>query len=386
MTNKYLLSDVDLGEEEALAAAEVVRSKWLSVGPRTAEFENQFAEFMGSHHAVAVSSCTAALHLALMALDVRAGDEVLVPSFTFVASAKAILYQGAIPVFVDITGEQDLNMDVVDLEAKISPQTKAIIVVHLAGFPAQMNKIMEIANHYNLAVIEDACHAIGANYQDGQRAGTLGDIGCFSFFANKNLVTGEGGMLVTDRADLAKKVRLGRSHGMTKTSWDKASGRASSYDVTQLGYNYRSTEITAAIVMIQLRKLEQMNQRRRELAAYYRKQLFDYPGIILPFPNRLADSAHHIFPIILENASGRDSFRQELDKRGIQTSVHYPPVHLFSHYLGRFPGHESLPKTEDISSREVTLPLHPLLMEEDVDYICDSVKEVASEYSNRLFV
>ncbi len=215
MLFKYPLSDIDFDETEAEALCEVVRSKWLSTGPKTARFEEEFAAMLGAKHAVALANCTAALHLALAALDVGPGDEVLTPSYTFVASANAILYQRARPVFVDIVGPGDLNLDPDDLEQKITPSAKAILVVHLAGFPADMDRIAAIAERHQLPIVEDACHAIGATYHGasgsrfrGRQAGALGAIGCFSFFANKNLSTGEGGMLVTDDAKLAEQVRL----------------------------------------------------------------------------------------------------------------------------------------------------------------------------------
>ncbi len=380
---KYLLSDVDMGEEEAQAVAEVVRSKWLSVGPRTADFETTFADQFGARHAVALSSCTAALHLALLGLDIGPGDEVLVPSYTFVASANCILYQGAKPIFVDIEGSHDLNLSCDDLVAKITPNTKAVIVVHLAGFAADLNRIMDVARRHGLAVIEDACHAIGSTYHapgsplDGRKLGTIGDAGCFSFFANKNLVTGEGGMLVTDDPKLAERVRLARSHGMTKSSWDKAEGRAYDYDVVQLGYNYRCTELTAALGMIQLRKLPSANDRRRELTMHYRKRLGDDAQLSIPFAERLDDSAHHIFPILLKHAPSRDTFREALNQIGIQTSVHYPPVHLFSQYRENYADQHDLSRTVDAAEREVTLPLHPLLETSDVDRICDNVLHCA---------
>jgi dTDP-4-amino-4,6-dideoxygalactose transaminase len=371
-----------MGEEEAQAVADVVRGKWLSLGPRTAEFESQFAEACGVDHAVAVSSCTAALHLSLMALDIGPGDEVLVPSYTFVASANAILYQGATPIFVDVNGPDDLNLDVADLESKLTSRSKAIVVVHLAGFPADMDRIMDLADRYGLAVVEDASHAIGAEYHGvpgspfrDRKAGTIGHAGCFSFFANKNLVTGEGGMFVSNDESLASRVRLARSHGMTKTSWDKARGRASDYDVVQLGYNYRCTELTSVLGLIQLSKLVSANARRRQLVNCYREQLAAVPGMTIPFRDRLQDSAHHIFPILLDDSALRDSFRQSLKEQGIQTSVHYPPVHLFTHYRERFSQQPGLPVTEDVASREVTLPLHPLLTESDVHAICEAVEE-----------
>lgn len=369
----YQLSDVDLGEEEALAVADVVRSKWLSAGPRTAEFEAAFAAEMGAPHAVALSSCTAALHLALAALDVEPGDEVLLPSYTFVATANAVLYQGAVPVFVDIKGPHDLNLDPDDLAAKITPRSKAVIAVHLAGYPADMDAIMALAERHGLSVVEDACHAIGADYQ-GRKAGSIGHVGCFSFFANKNLVTGEGGMAITSDEDLARRIRLGRSHGMTKSSWDKASGRASDYDVVQLGYNYRPTELTAALGLIQLRKLAGANEQRRAMVAAYREALAGAEGITLPFSHRI-DGSHHIFPVLLEDPGERASFRESLKASGVQTSVHYPPVHRFSQYWERFGRQAAVPKTDDVAAREVTLPLHPLLEGSDVRAIAGIARQ-----------
>ncbi|RIA55385.1 DegT/DnrJ/EryC1/StrS family aminotransferase [Dichotomicrobium thermohalophilum] len=383
---RFLLSDIDMGEEEARAVADVVRSKWLSIGPRTAEFEAAFAEMMGTKHAVAVSSCTAALHLALKACGIGPGDEVLVPSYTFVASANAILYQGATPVFVDIGGPDDLNLDLSDLEARITPRTSAIIVVHLAGYAADMDRIMALADRHGLAVIEDACHAIGATYElgadpqlTGRKLGTIGAAGCFSFFANKNLVTGEGGMIVTDDDRIAEDARRSRAHGMTKTSWDRAAGRASDYDVVDLGYNYRGTEITAALGLVQLGKLHGANARRKALTRRYEERLADCPSMTLPFTDRIDDAGHHIMPIVLKDARSRTAFREALKARGIQTSVHYPPVHLFTHYRKRCPEQGPLPKTLDVAAREVTLPLHPLLSDADVDTICDEVLSAAGE-------
>lgn len=388
---RYLLSDIDMGEEEALAVADVVRSKWLSIGPCTAEFEAQFAGTLGAQHAVAVSSCTAALHLALKACGIGPGDEVLVPSYTFVASANAILYQGATPVFVDIAGADDLNLDAGDIDARITPRTAAIIVVHLAGYAAAMDRIMALAERYGLAVIEDACHAIGATYEPGayselggRKLGTIGTAGCFSFFANKNLVTGEGGMIVTDDERIAEDARRSRAHGMTRTSWDRASGRAVDYDVVELGYNYRGTEIAAALGLVQLAKLRGANARRKALTETYRRRFADCPVITVPFAGRTDDAGHHIMPIVLCDADARPVFRGLLNERGIQTSVHYPPVHLFTQYKERCPHAGPLPMTLDVAAREVTLPLHPLLSEGDVEIICDEVLRAAAETDARV--
>ncbi|MEM1210950.1 MAG: DegT/DnrJ/EryC1/StrS family aminotransferase, partial [Planctomycetota bacterium] len=382
MQHRFPLSDIDFGPEEEQAVAEVVRSKWLSTGPRTAAFEAEFAEYVGADHAVMVSSCTAGLHLALLAVGIGPGDEVLVPSYTFVASANAVLYCGATPVFVDITGEHDLNLSPDDAAAKITPKTKAIVAVHMCGYPAAMDRILALAEQHDLRVIEDACHALGADYHaaepasplHGKHAGTLGDLGCFSFYANKNLPVGEGGMVVTDDPDLAQYVRLGRSHGMTKTSWDKASGKASGYDVVQTGFNYRATEFTAALGSVQLRKLDRHNATRRTVVAAYRDALADIEGLTIPFADRLKDSAHHVMAVLLPDPSLVEPFRSGLDAAGIQTTHHYPPVHGFSHIRSAV-GTTDLPVTVDVSSREVTLPLHPLMSPDDARTIADAVRQ-----------
>jgi dTDP-4-amino-4,6-dideoxygalactose transaminase len=268
-------------------------------------------------------------------------------------------------------------MDPSDLATKISSRTRAIVVVHLAGYLADMNAIMDLADRHDLSVIEDAAHAVGAVYLEpgphqGRAAGTIGTLGCFSFFANKNLVTGEGGMVTTDHGDLALRVRLGRSHGMTKTSWDKAAGRAVDYDIVEIGYNYRPTELTAAMGSIQLRKLPAAQERRRDLTERYRELLSARPGITIPFADHTAGSSYHIVPIVLPSAEMRPAFRASLDLEGIQTSVHYPPVHRFTHYAESAPDTE-LPHTDDVAEREVTVPLHPLLEVAHIDEIAAAI-------------
>lgn len=252
------LADIDLDEEDARAVVEVLRSKWLSMGPVTAEFERRFADYIGVKHAFAVVNCTAALHLAHVALGAGAGDTVICPSLTFVATANAIRYTGATPVFADITSADDLNVCPDDIEAKIDDTTKGICVVHYGGYPCDMDRIMAIARRHHLYVVEDAAHAPGAACwvtlppsaaSTGERVvkkcGSIGDIGCFSFFSNKNMTTGEGGMLTTDNDAIADRLRLLRSHGMTSLTWDRERGHSFSYDVTDTGYNYRLDEMRA---------------------------------------------------------------------------------------------------------------------------------------------
>jgi dTDP-4-amino-4,6-dideoxygalactose transaminase len=373
---KIALSDLNFDQHERKVVSQVIQNRWLTMGEMVKKLERNFANFLGVKHAIAVSSGTAALHLALRALDIKTEDEVLVPSLSFVASANAILYVGAKPVFVDITGLSDLNISCNDLENKITPKTKAIMVVHYGGYLADMERIKKIAKKRNLFVIEDAAHAIGAKFE-AKMAGGIGDIGCFSFFSNKNMATGEGGMVVTNHDKFAQKIRLLRSHGMTSMTWDRHKGHAYSYDVTELGYNYRMTEMNAALGIEQLKKLRRSNQIRRSLITIYIGNLQGTKGLSIPFLNYPRDSAFHLFPILLEKDMDREKFMQALRRKGIQTSIHYPPIHKFSYYQKSFSASRNkLPLTEYVGAHEVTLPLHPLLKEKDILFVCDQIKRV----------
>jgi len=371
---RVMLSDIDIGDEEIRAVVNVLKSKWLSMGEVTRRFEEEFSKYIGARFAFAVSSGTAALHIACRALGLGPGDEVIVPSLTFVATANVVLYCGAKPVFADVISEDDLTISPDDVLEKITDKTKAIIVVHYAGYPCKMKEISEIAEDYGIKVIEDCAHAIGAEYM-GKKCGVLGDVGCFSFFANKNLVTGEGGMVVTNDEGLAEKIRLLRSHGMTTLTWDRYKGHAYTYDVVELGYNYRISEIESAIGLVQLRKLDANNSKRGELTKLYRTLLQD-TDVHIPFKSYRGKPSYHILPILLPEDVDRAAFMRYMRDRGIQTSIHYRPIHLFTYYRRTF-GFRSgmLPVTEDVARREVTLPLHPLMSGEDVEYVCRSVKE-----------
>lgn len=360
------LVDVVLGPEEIEAVTQVLQSGWLSMGPKTQEFEARFAQFLGVKHALAVANCTAALHLACEAVGLSPGDEVLCPALTFVASANAILYTGAKPVFVDVTGSHDLNLSPEDAAAKVTARTRAIMVVHYGGYPVDLDAIAALARSRGLAIIEDCAHAPGAVYHSAQgprAVGTGSDVGCFSFFSNKNMTTGEGGMVVTNDDELAGKIKTSRSHGMTTLTWDRHRGHSFSYDVVGKGYNYRLDEMRAALGLVQLQRLEPGNARRRELTRAYRAQLTDLDCLEVPFRDAPDGSAHHLFPILLKDPAGRADFMAALARQGIQTSIHYPPVHLFSYYQSLWEaGHNHrLPRTEEIASRLVTLPLYPSL-------------------------
>jgi len=365
---KIPLFDNDYGTEEIEAVTKVLQSGWLTMGEITHQFETQFCNYINVKHAFAVSNGTTALHLANVVLGIGAGDEVIVPSLTFIASINSILYTGATPIFADVVSEDDLTISPQDIERKISEKTKAILIVHYGGYPCQMEQIMSLARKNNLLVIEDVAHAPGAKL-NGTSCGGFGDCGCFSFFSNKNLATGEGGMLVTNRDDLAERIKLIRSHGMTSLTLDRYKGHSYSYDVVDLGYNYRSTEISAALGLVQLKKLTAKNNRRKALIQYYQKKLTEIDSIKIPFINHPGISSYHIFPIILNPAMDRNRFMEFLKQNGIQTSIHYPPAHQFTYHKKYFQTSHSLSVTEDIAQREVTLPLYPDLKFEEIDYI-----------------
>jgi dTDP-4-amino-4,6-dideoxygalactose transaminase len=373
---KIPLSDIDLGDNEIEAVTKVLKSKWLSMGPVTQQFEKEFAEHLVVKHAFAVSNATAALHIAHWVLGIRAGDEVIVPSLTFVATSNSILYCGAKPVFADITSLEDFNISPEDILDKITPKTKAITVVHYGGYPCDMNAIMEIAQDHGLKVIEDAAHAPGAEYK-GRKCGTIGDVGCFSFFANKNMATGEGGMIVTNDDTLAEKIRIMRSHGMTTLTWDRHKGHANSYDVVDIGFNYRINEMASALGLVQLRKLDKNNDKRKNIVEEYRKKLKAISEISIPFEDCKEKSSYHIFPILLSENVPRNKFMEKLKEKGIQTSIHYPPIHLFTYYRKIFGFDEGMiAKTEFVGKHEVTFPLHPNMDKEDIIYIVESINEI----------
>lgn len=343
------------------------------MGPRTAAFEAAFRELLGARHCVAVSSCTAALHLALVTLGIGPGDEVIVPSMTFVATVNAIRYTGAAPVFCDIVGPEDLTVATDSLPKLITDRTRAIVVMHYAGFPCRMAEVMDIAEKNGLKVVEDAAHAVVSEYQ-GRKLGTIGHVGCFSFFSNKNVSTAEGGMLATDSDAVHGKVKLLRSHGMTTLSYDRARGHGAAYDVVELGYNYRLDDIRASLGVTQLQGLDRDLERRARVRARYLERLASLKGITVPFSSHKGRVSNYIFPVVLNDAGAakRDEVRQRMHNRGIQTSVHYPAVHRFTIYRRKG---VSLPKTEYVADNEISLPMFSRLTDGDVDHIVETLKQ-----------
>jgi dTDP-4-amino-4,6-dideoxygalactose transaminase len=365
------LADIVVDAEVRQTADEALASGWWSMGPRVEAFERAFAEHLGAAHAVAVSSGTAALHLALAAAGIGRGDEVLLASLNFVAAANTILHVGATPIFCDICGDDDLTLNPADVENAIGPKTTAVVVMHYGGNACRMDELMTLAAAHDLLVIEDAAHAPGATFR-GRMCGTIGDIGCFSFFANKNLPVGEGGMVVTDDDELARRIRLLRSHGMTTLTWDRHRGHAHTYDVVAPGFNYRLDEVRAAIGLLQLRRLEDENQARSRLVAAYREVLAERPDITMPFPPREGDTAAcHLAVAVFASETLRDRVRAALEEARIQTSVHYPPIHQFSHYSSL--NDRTLVRTDDIAARLLTLPLYGRLSSKEVEQITSVV-------------
>lgn len=374
MSFKIPLFKLNFDEKEANAALETIKSGWISTGPKCNELETMFAEMLNVNFAVSLSNCTDSLHLAHRILDIGPGDEVICPSLTFVASINSIKYVGATPVFCDVGSYENFNICAKDIEPLINSKTKAILVVHMAGFPAEMDAICDLAKKYNLKIIEDSCHGPLSEYK-GKKLGTIGDIGNFSFFSNKNISTGEGGMLVSNSEEIAQKAKLLRSHGMTTMSYQRAGGHATSYDVVDLGYNFRMDDIRASIGIEQLKKLKPDLVKRQEVRSNYTNLLKNNDRIIIPFWNNNEFVSNYIMPIVLKdsNADFRDEVRRQLHENGIQTSVHYPAVHRFSIYNQ---DRIKLPKTEYISDNEITLPMYADLSEAEIEYIVNILNRI----------
>lgn len=367
------LSDVALGREEEEAVLRVVRSGWLTAGAEVEAFEHEFARFCGAERGVALSSCTAALHLACCALGVGRGSEVIVPTLSFVATAAAVAMAGGTPVFADSIGPDDFTIDPADVERRITPATRGIICVHYGGFACRLDALLEICERHGLFLVEDAAHAPGGEW-NGSQIGTVGDAGCFSFFGNKNMTTGEGGMALARDDDVRDTIRLLRSHGMTSSSWDRFGGHAFDYDVVSTGFNYRPTELLAALGRAQLARLPEVNAKRGALLERYRRRLREVPGVSMPFEGRAG--AAHLAVALAPSRDQRDRTRAALAEAGVQTSLHYPPIHLFSNYGGAAGDH---PVAEEIAARALTLPLYASLAEDEVDAICELVAAVACD-------
>lgn len=371
------LSDNYIDTEDVEAVTDVIKSGWFTEGRKVKGFEDSFAQYVGTKYAIAVNSCTAALHLALASIDIKDGDEVIVPSLSFVATANCVLYQRAKPVFAEI----DLKtycLDVNDVQDRVTKKTKAVIPVHFAGHPADMDPLMELAEDYNLKVVADSAHAVGATYK-GKKTGSLGHVSCFSFFSNKNMTTGEGGMLTTNDNEVAKKVSLMKSHGMDKGHWERYQRASWKYDILTLGFNFRMNEMQAAMGISQLKKLDHMNSLRIKNANRYNSLLKKNRNIIAPC---VAKNMKHVFYLYVVRLADsvekqRDEVIEGLRRRNIYAGVHYQPIHLFTYYKRKLGDNKrELPITEKVASKIISLPMHQNLGTKQIEYITTTLNEI----------
>lgn len=366
-------------DEEIQAVVECLKSNWVTKGPKTLEFEQRFAQYVGAKHAVAVNSCTAGLHTSLVAAGIGTGDEVITTPMTFASSANVIIHCGARPVFVDIDPET-MNIDPAKIEEKITPRTKAIIPVHMAGLPCEMDKILAIARRHNLFVLEDAAHAVYTQYK-GKMVGTIGDATAFSFYATKNLMTGEGGMITTDNDELADKMRKYSLHGMSRNAWNRYSAKGSwFYEIEFPGYKYNMTDIQAALGLAQLSKLGFMQTIREVIAERYNEAFSKMPELEIPVKRDYARPAWHLYIIKLNLERikvDRAEFIEMLKEENIGTSVHFIPVHFHPYYRDTF-GYQrgDFPQAEGVFDRIISLPLYPRMSETDVQDVINAVERI----------
>lgn len=361
-----------IGVLEKKEVEDTLSSGWLTMGPKVLEFEKKFAEYIGVKYAVAVNSCTAALHLAVLAHGIGKGDEVIVPSQTFVSTVNVLLFAGAKPVFGDIE-KSSYNLDPLDIEKKITKKTKAIVVVHYGGLSANLKKIQSIARKHKLVIIEDAAHAVGTKY-NGKYIGSHGNTTCFSFYATKNLTTGEGGMLTTDNPKIAEYVQKSRMHGISKDAWKRYSKEGSwKYDVEFPGFKYNMTDIQASLGLHQLKRLPGFLKRRRQIAALFDKGFKGSQELEVIQVPKETEHSYHLYPILLQSYD-RDIFIEEMKKMNIGVSVHFIPVHQFSYYKKNYPVKKNdMLVTNDVFNRIVSLPIYPDMTDADVRYVTEAV-------------
>lgn len=367
-----------IDDEDIRSVIEVLRSDWLTTGPAVDLFEQELAGYVGARHAVAVNSGTSALDIAVQALDLPEGSEIITTPFTFAATSNAILYNGHVPVFADIDPvTRNIHPD--EIRRRITPKTRAITYVDYAGHPCAIDEIQEIAQEHNLLLIEDACHAFGTSYKN-RKIGTFADLTVFSFHPVKPITTGEGGAVVTDDPDLDAKLRLLRSHGITRDVGSMfGEGASWGYDMQLLGRNYRMTDIQAALGASQLKKIDSFIRRRNELAALYTRALSDLTWLDLPAMQKHVTHGWHLYTILLRGVE-RNALFSYLKERGIGANVHYIPTYKFSYYQRHYPQNpNAFPDVEDVFERILTLPLHPGMRDEDVMYIAEKLHEAESD-------
>jgi dTDP-4-amino-4,6-dideoxygalactose transaminase len=372
-----------IGKEEINAVVETLESGWITTGPKTKSFEEAFARHIGVRHAVAVNSCTAALHLSLDAIGLKEGDEVLVPTLTFTSTAEVVTYFKAKPVLVDVDPVH-FNLSVADAERKITSKTRCIIPVHFAGHACPMDSILDLAKSKNLAVIEDAAHAIPAKYK-GRNIGTLSAMTAFSFYATKTLATGEGGMVTTDDDSLADRVRLMRLHGMSRDAWKRYRADGSwRYEIIEAGYKYNLTDLQAALGLVQLARCEEMWRSRARIARRYTQALASMEAYrTLPVDSDV-QHAWHLFVVLVDPSKlriHRDQVIDELRERGIGTAVHFIPLHLHPYYQQTW-GYRTgeFPIAEDYFDRCISLPIYPGMTDEDITQVIEGLDEIAAKF------
>ncbi len=372
----------DVGEQEAQAAADAVRSGWITMGSRTIEFEDKFAEYVGARHAIGVCSGTAGLHLALDAIGLKQGDEVLVPTTTFTASAEVVVYFKAKPVLVDVDAAS-LCIDPADAERRITPRTRAIIPVHLGGHPCDMDAIQDLANRHGLRVIEDAAHSLPASYR-GVRIGAISELTAFSFYATKPITTGEGGMVTTDNDGLAARMRMMRLHGISHDAWKRYSAEGTwYYEVVDTGYKYNPTDIQSAIGIVQLGKCDAMNAAREKIASRYSKEFASERALEVPTVSANRESAWHLYILRLNLellTITRSELVEKLKARGIGTSVHFIPLHMHPYYKKAY-GYraEDFPVASREYERYLSLPIYPGMTGAQIDYVIANVLEIIKD-------
>lgn len=370
-------------EEEISEVIDSLRAGWLTMGPKTAKFEEEFAKYIGSRYSIAVNSCTAALHLALKAIDLKPCDEVIIPTMTFTATGEVVCYFNARPVIVDVDKETH-NIDIKAIEKAITPKTRAIIPVHFTGQPCDMDKLKQIAEKYNLIIIEDAAHALPAWFNN-KKIGTIGDMTCFSFYATKTLATGEGGMITTENDEWAEKIKILRLHGISKDAWKRYTAEGSwYYEVIEAGYKYNMTDIQASLGIAQLKKVEWMWEKRKYIAERYTEAFKDSDAIIPPYVKSDRISAWHLYVIKLNLESlkiDRAKFIEELKAKGIGTSVHFIPLHRHPFYRNAF-GYRSqdFPVSEWLYERIISLPIYPAMTGEEISYVIEGVIDVCTRF------
>jgi perosamine synthetase len=372
-----------IGEEDIQAVVDVLRSDWLTTGPKVAEFEEALASWVGAKHAVSFSSGTAALHGAAFAAGLKAGDEAITTPMTFAATANCVLYQGATPIFADVSADT-LNLDPEQIAARITPRTRAVLPVDYSGHPADLDAIQELAAKNGLIVIEDASHALGAEYK-GRRAGSIADMTVFSFHPVKHLATGEGGMVTTDRADFAETLRQFRNHGISSDARQRQSLGQWHYEMVLLGFNYRLTDIACALGLSQLKKLEGNLSRRREVAARYAVAFGELQAVTLPAVRANVNPAWHLYPIWLnleKLSADRGKIFRALRAENIGVNVHYVPVHLHPYYRDRFGDHAGeYPIAEDAYERLISLPMFHGMSDGDAEDVIAAVKKVIGSFA-----